>query len=79
MTETTTNGAGAATQVEKKDFGTKVKEGAKNAVEKVRKMSDELMKKVKGKPKEETPSTAPEHAAPTTTTTTPGKTATPAK
>ena len=41
-----------ATHVEKKDFGTKVKEGAKNAVEKVRKMSDELVKKIKGKPKE---------------------------
>jgi hypothetical protein len=73
MTETTTTGSGAATHVEKKDLGTKVKEGAKNAVEKVRKMSDELVKKIKGKPKEE-PSVAP---APTTTT--PGKTTTPAK
>lgn len=78
MTEPTTNGTGAAATgaVEKKDLGTKVKEGAKHAVEKVRKMSDDLVKKIKGKPKEGeaaktpdvTPTTAPADAPAKTTT-----------
>ena len=79
MVETSTNGAGART-TGAKDFGTKVKEGAKNAVEKVRRLSDDLVKKIKGKPKEGGATTTPD-AGPTTTTpgVTPGKSATSAR
>lgn len=81
MVETSTNGAGATTTgaVEKKDFGTKVKEGAKNAVEKVRRLSDDLVKKIKGKPKEGGATTTPDAAPTTTPEVTPAKSATSAR
>ena len=73
MNEATNPAAGTTTTtttthaVEKKDLGTKVKEGAKNAVEKVRRLSDELVKKIKGKPKEEGVTTTPEVTSSSTT------------